>query len=215
MLDIKRISLLFFCFCASYIAHATTVKEIAIDELATTAEFIFEGRCIDTTTQQVSNSRFIKTVATFEVIDVIKGNYSELTIQLDYLGGKLNGKELKVGDMQLPEVDDHGIYFVEKLNEQQVHPLLGWDQGRINIREDVNGVERVGTSHDNPITNIQTTTDTPTPSIQSTLRDIQQSQDAGISHGVARGVQAIEQSNWESALSKQDFKNKIKDIINQ
>jgi hypothetical protein len=189
----------------SNILSATTIQEVSIDDLAINAELVFEGRCIDTVVSQIPNSRFVKTVATFEVADVIKGDYQGTTIQLEYLGGKLNGKELKVGDMQLPLVGDHGIYFVEKLNEQQVHPLLGWDQGRINISQDSNGIERVGTADDKPITSLESQSKKSPTATQS----------HAISTGVARGVQAVEQNNWESALSKQDFKNKIKDIINQ
>ncbi len=199
------INLFFYSLILFNNTSATTVQEISIDDLALNAELVFEGRCIDTVTQQVPNSRFIKTVATFEVIDVVKGNYHDSTIQLEYLGGKLNGKELKIGDMHLPEQGDHGIYFVEKLNEQQIHPLLGWDQGRINISEDNNGIERVGTAANKPITSLENQT-TQSRSIRQTSTN---------STGVAKGIQAIESDNWTSALSKQEFKRQIKDIINQ
>jgi hypothetical protein len=200
----KKIIVLLLCFFVCHVSLATSVKEVSIDDLAINAEFIFEGRCIDTTTQQVPNSRFIKTIATFEVIDVIKGDYQDSTIQLEYLGGSFKGKELKIGDMVLPQFNDHGIYFVEKLNEQQIHPLLGWDQGRITIHNDEQGIERVGTSNHKPITSIEPKQD------RSSVKS-----QAAISKGVARGVQSVESINWETALKKQDFKNKIKDIINK
>jgi hypothetical protein len=31
--------------------------------------------------------------------------------------------------MQMPETGERGIYFVENLNVQQIHPLCGWQQG--------------------------------------------------------------------------------------
>ena len=38
-----------------------------------------------------------------------------------------------VADMQMPEIGELGIYFVETLSEQQIHPLFGWQQGHYLI----------------------------------------------------------------------------------
>lgn len=195
------------CIIALLISNvsATSVKEITIDDLASNAEFIFEGQCIETSTQPVSNSKFIQTVATYRILDIIKGSYSSDTIQLKFLGGIINGKKFSVGEMRLPKQGDHGIYFVETLSQQQVHPLLGWEQGYMTITTDVAGVERVGTSDNQPIQSIESLSQT-SPNTTSTIR---------LSKGVVRGLNVAADDNWEAALSKQEFKNRITDILNQ
>jgi len=45
------------------------------------------------------------------------------------MGGRIGELTLEVSDMRMPEVGERGIYFVETLNEQQIHPLFGWQQG--------------------------------------------------------------------------------------
>jgi len=51
------------------------------------------------------------------------------TVQLGFMGGQSGDSVLKVYGMQMPEVGERGIYFVENLSVQQIHPLCGWQQG--------------------------------------------------------------------------------------
>ncbi len=93
------------------------------------ARVVFEGKVLSEETRLLPANGRPFTYFTFEVTDVIKGSYELPTIEIGYMGGQLGDVIMQVSDMRMPEVGERGIYFVETLSEQQVHPLFGWQQG--------------------------------------------------------------------------------------
>ena len=90
---------------------------------------IFEGRAVSKETRPSPISGKPYTYFTFEIIDLIKGSYSNPTIEIGFMGGTLGDITLKVTNMRMPEIGERGIYFVENITEQQINPLFGWQQG--------------------------------------------------------------------------------------
>ena len=115
---------------------ASVVLELSFDQVCQGSELIFEGRVISEDTRSSPTSGKPFTYFTFQIIDIIKGSYNNSTIELGYMGGQLGGSTLKVFDMKMPEIGERGIYFVENLSVQQIHPLCGWQQGHCLVVSD-------------------------------------------------------------------------------
>jgi hypothetical protein len=110
-------------------AQATTILQTNFEQVVKGSELIFEGKAIYKETRVSPENGKPFTYFTFQVLDVMKGSYSDTTIELGFMGG-LKGKfTLTVSDMRMPEVGERGVYFVEKVNVQQINPLYGWRQG--------------------------------------------------------------------------------------
>ncbi len=110
-------------------AKSTSTIELSLDCVCQGAELIFEGRVVSRETRPSPTNGKPFTYFTFQIIDVIKGSHTSSTVELGFMGGKLNDFTLKVSGMQMPEIGERGIYFVENLSVQQIHPLCGWQQG--------------------------------------------------------------------------------------
>jgi len=116
---------LFTASCAS----ASVVKQVGLSQVVQNSQLVFEGQVISQQQRYAPNGDPF-TYFTFKVLAVIKGTYMLPTIELGYMGGTTpSGLVMRITDMRMPNVGEHGIYFVESLIRQQVHPLYGWQQG--------------------------------------------------------------------------------------
>jgi hypothetical protein len=133
--------------------NATSVREVSMDEMLQQSQVVFEGTVSAIEASQNTQKR-IHTYVTFEVTDIIKGEYHGNTITLRFLGGTVGDVTMEVSDMRLPQEGEHGIYFVESLERFQVNPLYGWSQGHFIVNRDHTGNERVMTNGKLPITGV-------------------------------------------------------------
>jgi len=186
-----RIALLAAC---SFSVHATSVIEVTTEEMLQNSALVFEGRVIDVRVREQSD-HFIQTRVTFEVVDVIKGNVKSKKITLGFLGGEAAGRKLSVSDMHMPELHEHGIYFVESPGRNLVQPLYGWSQGHLKIRQDADGQEQVFTRSGQPVRGIERTNGKRT---------------GRLSHGAARGLLLGDPGDAAVALDKQGFKRLLR-----
>ncbi len=113
-------------------ASASSVAQIPISKLATTSDLIFEGQVVGIRSETIGKKVF--TYVTFEVADVVRGKHTQSTVELRYLGGTSNGVTMRVGDLKLPSFGERGVYFVEKMDGNTVHPLRGWGQGHFIVK---------------------------------------------------------------------------------
>lgn len=141
---------LLLTFAVSPFLQASTVAQMDFAAVVTGAELIFQGRVLTAEARQ-QPGEMIKTWVRFAVVDVVKGDYLGDEIELSFLGGRLGDRQLEVTDMIIPQVGETGFYFVETLLNQQVNPLLGWDQGHFLIVEETNGESVVTTVHHEPL----------------------------------------------------------------
>jgi hypothetical protein len=133
--------------------NATSVREVSMDEMLQQSQVVFEGTVTAIEASQTSQKR-IHTYVSFEITDIIKGEYHGKTITLRFLGGTVGDVTMVVSDMRLPQEGEHGIYFVESLERFQVSPLYGWSQGHFVVNRDGTGNERVMTNGKLPITGV-------------------------------------------------------------
>lgn len=114
--------------------YASSIKSVSVSEVANSSALIFEGRVTASRVVQQPGSRAIHTLITFEVLDVLKGDYAEPNIELSFLGGSKGEITMHVTELNRPGVGDRGIYFVENPNRSQVNPFYGWDQGHYKLK---------------------------------------------------------------------------------
>jgi len=156
---------------------AASVKAVSMDEMAQASQFVFEGKVLAIEAKKVGNNR-IYTYVTFAIQDIMKGQHIAKTITLRFLGGSVGDLAMVIADMELPEVGEHGIYFVESLKRHQVNPLYGWQQGHFLVESDkITGTERIVTKDKQPVTAILSSSSA--ASVQGP---------ADLSTGVARGL---------------------------
>ena len=178
-------------------ATASSILKTTMDEMLQASEFVFEGRALSVASRQTGPKR-IHTFVTCEINDIIKGAYPEPTVTLRFLGGTVGDLTMAVSHMQVPREGEHGIYFVESLGREQIHPLYGWNQGHFTVAADHAGTNRVMTRDNQPVTGLSFDTAERKTSVKV------------FSTGVATGV-AFEQKRPEAeGLTPDEFKQALR-----
>ncbi len=170
--------LLLMIFCSSI--YAASVRQVSMDQMLGACDLVFQGRVTAIEARQ-NEQRRIHSYVTFAIEEVIKGQYSADQITLSFVGGTVGGITMAVSDMQLPEIGERGVYFVESLQRSQVNPLYGWSQGHFLVERDEAGEDRVMTSGRQPVLEVQGDT----TGLQTGPG---QDRAPALSRGVARGV---------------------------
>jgi hypothetical protein len=194
------------CLLAFSSAFATTILGMDIDKVAAEAEFVFEGVVINSETRQNSNSGIISTYVTFQINDIVKGDYSGNSVELKFMGGAFNGQIVQVSGMRIPEMDEQGIYFVESMSRDLINPLIGWSQGHFIIIDD-NGTRRISTAGNQPVFEVEAVSSIPS-SIKKPLSVVEGSTD--IAAGVMTETSPL---MIERALTVEEFKSRITDLL--
>lgn len=185
---------------------ATTILGIDIDQLTADAELIFEGEVILTETREDSRSGIISTYVTFDVVDVMKGDYDATSIELKFMGGAFDGRIVQVSGLKIPQMGEQGIYFVESTSRDLINPLLGWSQGHFIIVDD-DGERRISTAHEKPVTEVQGVSGIPL-AIKKPQAIIQGGGDAAAGVTTESSLILIRR-----ALSVDEFKARIQDLM--
>ncbi len=176
---------------------ASSVRATSIVEMIAGSELVFEGRALSSRAQSdPENDRLIYTFVRFEVSEVLKGSWSEPTIELRFLGGRIDERRLQVSDMTMPATGERGVYFVESLAQRLIHPLFGWAQGHLRIVEDSQGQKRVYASDLQPIVSV---------------RNVAAA--TGLSRGIAEGLTPGSSEEPAEALRLEDFKQQLRRMI--
>lgn len=186
-------------------ASATTILGMDIDKVAADAEFVFEGAVINSETRQAS-SGIISTYVTFQINDIIKGDYAGESVELKFMGGAFNGQIVEVSGMRIPEMNEQGVYFVESMSRDLINPLIGWSQGHFIITDD-NGTRRVSTAGNQPVLEVQAVAAIPS-SIKKPLSVVEGNTD------IAAGVMTDSSSLMiQRAMTVEEFKSRITDLL--
>ncbi len=192
-----------YCFlltllCASS-AWSTSIQQLDFNQLVGRAEMVFEGRVISSISRWNTAETEIVTEVRFEVLDVIKGDFNQSTLLLEFLGGRVGEQSMAIEAMVYPQAGEQGVYFVESLSRKQVNPLLGWSQGHFLVEND----------------EVLTNDKQPVVAIDETERALT----GHLSEGRASGVVAKKKSGSgaaqqtaSGALSVLNFKNTIKQL---
>jgi len=179
--------------------NATSVREVSMDEMLQQSQFVFEGTVAAIEARENSRKR-IHTHVTFEITDIIKGEYRSNIITLRFLGGTVDDVTMVVSDMRLPQKGEHGIYFVESLERFQVNPLYGWSQGHFIVERDGAGSQRVMTNRKLPVTGVMGYM----PDEQMTLG---KERVQALSKGVLRDLVVAQKKEDNKAMTVDEFKS--------
>jgi len=173
-------------------AAGSSVLQVHLSEMLSRCELIFEGRVVGHSVEDFGSG--LRTWVEFEVLDVVKGPDPGRTLSLAFLGGELDGVVSEVAGLRLPDPGERGIYFVESLTRLQVHPLYGWDQGRLRIERDADGSERVVSALGRPV--IGVSPETP----------LAREAAIGTGAGPADGIEIDREAPLRAALTPAEFK---------
>jgi len=186
----------------SYVS-AASVRQVTMDEMLQQSQLVFEGEVTALETKESSPKR-IHTLVTLTILEVIKGEYPSTTITLSFLGGTVGNVTLAVSDMVLPQVGEHGIYFVESLERLQVHPLYGWSQGHFLVETDASGTDRVMTNSEQPVTEVLS--NMPADQMTADQEPVQ-----ALSRGVARGLTVAQMKKDTRGMTANQFKKILRE----
>ena len=191
----------------SLVVSATTILGMDIDEVAADAELVFEGQVLEHNVEE-NAAGMIVTYVTFQVTEVLKGDYPDPYLELKFTGGRIGEQIMEVSGLRIPKVDEQGIYFVESMSRDLINPLLGWSQGHFLIVND-NGDRRMTTINLEPITDVQSYQNVPSALRRPrSLRD----GDTGAANGIVTDAAPF---RFDQALTAEDFKARIREIIEQ
>lgn len=193
--------LVFVVLLAVSHGNASSVRKVTMDEMLQACQFVFEGN-VSSIEAKENMQRRIHTFVTFEIREVIKGEYPHHTITLSFLGGTVGNLTMAVSDMQVPQVGEHGIYFVESLDRSQVHPLYGWSQGHFIVETDHTGTDRVMTSRKQSVTGVEF--GRPAEQVSSSKQKSQ-----SFSNGIARGLKLAPEGKDTRGLTLTEFKKTL------
>ena len=201
LIRMNRTFVFFVALLCAPFSVASTLLELSFSEVASEAQLIFEGEVLGMESQYVADGT-IRTFVRFQIIDVLKGDYTGGTIDLSYLGGQVGTRQMRVSELQMPSVGEVGIYFVESIDEPMLSPLVGWAQGHYLIQRS-NGEAFVHTAKGGAVIAIN-------PSAAAL------SQSNGMSTGTAKGVvvprSALAQG-LSSPMSVDEFKRSVRDVL--
>jgi len=192
---------MFICLVSN--GFATTVLTVSFTDLVQQSEFVFEGTVQNSEARENSNGR-IHTYITFEINEIIKGDYHGETITLRFLGGTIGDVSMNVSEMVFPKVDEHGIYFVETLERVQGHPFYGWSQGHFIVEQDETGTLKVMTNERKPITGVMNQQMSQTSEAGSEKRAI-------FSRGFPQGLVVSNDQACEDGLTLSEFKKALQE----
>jgi len=200
----NNIALNYFAICFILIligisnGYSSSIREVSMDEMLQQSQLVFEGTVTAIKAMENSQKR-IHTYVTFEIEDIIKGEYPGNTLTLRFLGGTVGDVTMTVSDMRLPQKGEHGIYFVELLERFQVNPLYGWSQGHFIVECDDTGIGRIMTNRRLPVVGVR-----------NSARDEQMTQDKiriqALSKGVARDIVAAQEGKDIIGMTVDEFK---------
>ena len=181
---------------ASMPSEAASVRQTSVGEMLAMCELVFEGRAVETGAELTEDGE-IFTWVDFVVIDVVKGGPVASPLRLHFMGGIVGERGMDVGGMRVPEVGERGIYFVESLQRRQVHPLFGWDQGRLRLFQALDGSLRVTNANGEPVVGL---------SGPNAVR----SNEVEFSHGTARELNVDPDASLDDALGATALKARLR-----
>lgn len=133
-------ALYLFLYLVASTATATMIMRVSFEEVVAGSELIFQGEVVSQTVRDQQGSGRPTTFVTFNIEEIIKGDYSEPTIELRFAGGALNNRTAHTtAGLVAPAMGERGIYFVVELGKRYINPLYGWHQGHYIITRDTDG----------------------------------------------------------------------------
>jgi hypothetical protein len=115
-------------------AHATTMVELSVDQMVSSADFIVRGTVQEIWTER-SASGHVWTRIHLDVSQVYKGAPDLDSIIVDQLGGEWAGQNLGVHGAARYDVGEEVVVFLEDLKSGHV-VTVGMQQGKFTLKMD-------------------------------------------------------------------------------
>lgn len=123
---------------------ATTVFELALQDLATGSEKIVQAQVMSVVTQWDKEDAAIYTYIKLKIIDDFIGSGENNEIVIRQRGGKLNGKSFAVKGACQYSIGTEMVLFLFADNKNPAdYQTVGMYQGKYNIYTDATGTKRV------------------------------------------------------------------------
>lgn len=177
-------------------AFSSSIKQLDINELLAQSELAFEGQVSEITTRWNANKTDIFTDITFQVDEVIFGEYTAQTMTLTFVGGSIGNATMTIEGSAMPSLNESGIYFVSSTTQQLVNPLVGWSQGHFLTKRDANGTKRMMTQAGEPLASMNSA----------------KTKQRYLSEGVVTGAEKARSGRLTNAMSSIEFKQFIKQM---
>ena len=185
-------------------SFASSVKQVDVSELIEQSELVFEGRVLATLGQWNASETLITTLITFEVLDVLAGDYNKKKLKLRFVGGTVGTESIEAKGLRQPEVGEKGIYFVRSLSRNLVNPLVGWSQGQFLLEGNGFGSDVVMTDDHQPVIGFEESSSGVTKVARSKV----------ISEGVATGVKLGKRKSGKyTAMTAVKFKKELRERV--
>jgi hypothetical protein len=144
------------------------------------------------------DSHIPRTCVQFEISEVFNGSHSDDMVNLCFIGGITGSYTVQVSNLQYPEPDEKGIYFVKSLARQYANPFYGWKQGHFIIETDPDtSREHVMTADRLPVTGIT----------------LEKAAPQRLSTGMAAGVKVTDRLQMRNAWTVEDFKKHLRSML--
>ena len=192
------LAILALAFAWSAPVGAASVARVGTSDLVANSRLVFHGTVLSHRVGRSAETGDIVTLVAFAVHDTLKGRPPGDTVELQFLGGTLDGETLSVSDLVVPPIGEEGVFFVEQLDHPQVNPLYGWWQGEFLVRHDAAGRTVVHTQGLEPVYDFE-----PRTALEG--RDL--------SVGAADGVVTSPAMGPAPALSLDDFKARVRGML--
>lgn len=179
-------------------AAAASVVRVGTADLVSQSALIFHGTVASQSVGRSPANGDIVTRVVFNVHDTLKGRPPGDTLELEFLGGTIDGETLSISDLAVPVAGEEGIFFVEQLDQPQVNPLYGWWQGEFVVRHDATGRKVVHTHGLEPVYGWE-------PRAAS--------KEPAVSVGAADGVVTSPATPSAPVLSLDDFKVRVRGML--
>jgi hypothetical protein len=129
----RALACLAVCLALTAVPLATTVIPPTFQELVGEAELVFEGDVVDTRSRidNTAGEDVIVTAVTFDVLRVLKGAANK-TVVLEFLGGAVGDRGLKVAGMPVFARGDRDVIFAIT-SQRLISPLVRVMHGRVRI----------------------------------------------------------------------------------
>jgi hypothetical protein len=143
---VRRVFLLLLALSLARPSPATSVKSLDLPEIVRQADVIADVTVTNVQPYWSSpaGARAIHARVTFQLNRAaLKGEVSS-PFYLDFLGGAIGGRDMKVSGMPEPVVGDRLLIFSYAPGKVFASPIVGFDQGALRVvrsRED--GIDRV------------------------------------------------------------------------
>lgn len=147
-----------YCLCLQ--VGWAAMSGLSTEQLTRNAACVVQGQVVETRAHWTGDGQTIVTTVTVSVSDVVKGEVSGETIDIEYPGGEVDDIGLKVSDVKVPPSGSNVLMFLKPVridNFSTIYQLFGKAQGQYSIDENnlatksgfslVEGQDRV----DNPI----------------------------------------------------------------